>query len=112
MGDLIERLRAMYPFPVLCGEAADELARLRAEVKGLNGKVIAHVARILKLEQRLREKDENLKTVYAQRDELRRRIAEAERFDAAMLLALGIPVSQDDAFAAFALVRLDAEEGK
>lgn len=59
-------------------ERIDELARLRAKVKDLNGKVIAHVARILKLEQRLREKDENLKTVYAQRDELQQSANGAE----------------------------------
>jgi hypothetical protein len=107
MGDLIERLRLLpsdYGGPSYTWmvreriEAADELARLRAEV------------------EQARRTADHWKAEHiagnAVIDELRRRIAEAERFDAAMLLALGIPVSQDDAFAAFALVRLDAEEGK
>jgi hypothetical protein len=90
---------------VVIEQHADALARKDAETAAANAE-IDELVRALKLCTQRAERAE------ARVRELEQRIAEAERFDAAMLLALGIPVSQDDAFAAFALVLLDTEEAK
>jgi hypothetical protein len=98
-------------------EAADELARLRAEVEGLKA------AAAMDLEAtRLRDRSLSIAAnrcieAERERDELRRRIAEAPKADVSRHAHLG-PLALADTECPelygkrVALVRLDAEEGK
>lgn len=104
MGDLIERLRECAAREVLwtwdeLTEAADELARLRAEVAE-NKREIDELVRAVNLGS------ERAKKAERERDELRCALGKARNYIESLKIGLEIADEIDGR------VRLDAEEGK